>query len=185
MTVFEDEEYDDELHRLRHVEIALMSEIQLLRTQIDAQRRMNLTLQESLLEASFVGPTSSRDDPPRESALASACRSGDLELVDTLLLADSRPQTLATALQTACQHRRGDLVAHLVRRSGPDVVRADHNSALLWACRNGDAHVARTLLEHGANPDALSGCPLRLAVRGGFQDVARLLVDFGARSVDD
>lgn len=177
-----DEDLHRELHRLREVEIALTNEISQLRAQIDGHRRMNLTLQESLLEASWEGSRDGRDPGLKEeSALAAACRSGDVELVDALLATDANAQTLACALQAACQHRRGDLVEHLVRRCDDAVVRADHDSALLWACRNGDEDIARTLLDRGANPSTLSGCPLRLAVRGGFHRVARLLVDAGAR----
>jgi ankyrin repeat protein len=82
---------------------------------------------------------------------------------------------------------------------GPEVVRvlaaagADPNSretgkgsetALHWAASNDDVEVARALIEAGADvnlPDGSIGTPLENAVGYGCWNVARLLVERGAR----
>ncbi|OYV74828.1 MAG: hypothetical protein B7Z66_15135 [Chromatiales bacterium 21-64-14] len=175
----DDDEEELELHRLRAGRIELENEVRTLRAQLDAQRRLNDTLQASLLMLDGDDDDSmsmSLLANSRESPLLTACRAGDVAMVDALLLLDRGDETeVATALQVACQHGRLEVARLLLERFGAAVARADHDSALLWACRFGDEPLVRLLLEHGADAGALAGCPLRLAVRGGFVGVARIL----------
>ena len=192
----EDEDLRGTVHLLRERLIAYDSEVVCLRAQLAVQRDMMASLQATMLMASEEDGTNAEEhhqqhhrqtaaDPP----LVEACRSGDVEMVGLLLdradRADhhrsSDQELLATALQVACQHARHEVVALLLARCEAMgrigmVVHADHDSALLWACRMGDETAVRLLLGAGADAGALGGCPLRLAVRGGFHGVARLLL---------
>jgi hypothetical protein len=60
---------------------------------------------------------------------------------------------------------------------------------LRTACFAGNLAIVRELLNRGANPNAIAsdgpGAPLRLALRKGYQDVADLLVQKGAKLLED
>ena len=179
-----------ELLRLRAIELELLNEVRNLRAQLDAQRRLNDMLQESMLnctgadeDAAMTPSRGCRYTP--EHPIVTACRSGDVAMVDTLVdtmgTEGECDGIFADSLQAACQHGRIEIVRLLLERFGSSVgqrlVHADHNSSLLWACRNGDESLVRLLIEHGADAGALGGCPLRLAVHGGFTGIARLILE--------
>ena len=52
------------------------------------------------------------------------------------------------------------------------------DSALQWACNNGNFDAAKCLLENGADP--LGPVPIRCAAQNGHTDILRLLLEYGA-----
>lgn len=143
----------------------------------------------------------STDDPDvHAAAAAAAVRSGDVgALIDTL---DAQPQ-LATGPVPGFQ---GRTLLHIATDwpgywpNGPEVVRvviehggdpnhrggdnSEGETPLHWAASSDDADVAAALIDGGAEieaPDGSIGTPLDNAIGYGCWNVARLLVERGAR----
>lgn len=157
--------------RMRIVE--LETENRSLKSQVEAQKALLLSLQDAVMQATM------RSVPEiistSESLLNTAVIRGEDEVVSLLLQSEEHrtPTSLDTALQTACQHRRAD-IAELLIENGANV-HADHECALVWACHANDARIVRLLLKNGANPEALHGLPMRIAVGSGNIEIVRAL----------
>jgi hypothetical protein len=137
---------------------------------------------------------------PAADELVVAIRLGDVDRVERLVASDA---SLAASPLGGTHGTRTPL--HVVSDwpgywpNGPDVVRvllaagADPNARdpeprsetpLHWAASSDDADVARALIEGGADvnvPGGSIGTPLENAVGYGCWNVARLLVELGAR----
>ena len=67
--------------------------------------------------------------------------------------------------------RFGHLLDH-----GADV-NTDHDSPLLWAVAIEHTELVSLLIKRGANASSLDGCAMRIAVKNGNVDIAKLLLD--------
>ena len=73
--------------------------------------------------------------------------------------------------------------ALLASGADPDAHDDAHNTALIFAARDGRLEIARALIEHSATVDWIDGegvTPLILAAFKGHQEIAELLLDRGA-----
>lgn len=120
----------------------------------------------------------------REAPILEAASRGDIMTMSLLLSSASKPlsggggvgaRTLGDALIRAAERGHLEMARYLVGELGADV-HAGHDSALLWACRNGDLALFDYLLRSGADVEALGRCAVALAARGGHFDVVDRLL---------
>ena len=158
-----------------------------LRARLESQRQLLEQLQAALAAAApaSVGRGGARRrgcwQPvmrAEDLALLAAAGEGDLQRVQALL--GSSP---GAAADVHAEHdaalmaacRGGHLPVVAALLDAGADVRVDHDSPLMWAARNGDVRLATLLLERGACASSLGGCALRLARAKGHEEVARLL----------
>ncbi len=121
--------------------------------------------------------------------LALAAENGSAAFIELLLDAGADPDAATpegeTALMTVSRTGRADAVRLLLDR-GADPNRAEGwrgQTALMWASAENNLAAAEALLAGGADVHARSTggfSPLTFAVRAGYLDMTRLLVDAGA-----
>ena len=127
-----------------------------------------------------------------DATLLSAARRHDLCIIRVLLEYGANVHATgvdgSTALSLACDNASDDdveIVQELIR-AGVSVNRCRVNglSPLMLAARRGNSNIAKVLLQHGANVDAVcddegSSALLYASVRG-HKDIVRALIDAGA-----
>ena len=121
--------------------------------------------------------------------LALAAENGSAAFIELLLDAGADPDAATpegeTALMTVSRTGRADAVRLLLGR-GADPNRAEGwrgQTALMWASAENNLAAAEALLAGGADVHARSTggfSPLMFAVRAGYRDMTRLLVEAGA-----
>ncbi|HYH07906.1 MAG TPA: ankyrin repeat domain-containing protein [Thermoanaerobaculia bacterium] len=126
------------------------------------------------------------------TALIGAARGGQGHLIDFLVERGADPNLAApgdgSPLIAAAREGYAEIVEQLLRAGAKidQQVQGDEN-ALMQGAWNGHVEVVRVLIEHGADvnarayEDGVLRTPLRLARRGGHEDVVRMLVQAGAR----
>ena len=141
-----------------------------------------------LLEAGAPPDVVNRDG---ETALVWAAREGRIDVAALLLDAGADPEIRGgrqrwTALSWAEESSHGEVVELLRSRGASEATEA--NRRLAEAVRRGEVEDTRAALAAGADPNAsaLFGGPILLdAIRTGPPDVARLLLEAGARQPRD
>jgi beta-lactamase regulating signal transducer with metallopeptidase domain len=144
---------------------------------------------ERLLNAGVDVNTVARGDG---TALIGAARGGQSQLIDYLLERGADPNLAArgdgSPLIAAARHGYTEIVLQLLD-AGAEIDRqvpGDEN-ALMQAAWNGHVETVRLLLDKGADVNVRAyeqgvlRTPLRLARRGGHEDVVRMLIAAGAR----
>jgi ankyrin repeat protein len=124
--------------------------------------------------------------PEGGTPLASAIRADQAESVRLLLDGGAEPSD--SALQLAMRYERWEIFASLIEAGGNPEVRGewDGRSPLELATERRDLAMIRLLLEHGADPGAISHAgpmaqpALHHAAEQGMQDVVELLLVHGA-----
>jgi ankyrin repeat protein len=125
-----------------------------------------------------------------ETPLIEAARRGSLDTVNTLLSAKANPNAKEanyghTALMAAVSQRHSAVVEELLRRGAEvDLGAKSGFTPLMFAAQQGDANIARILINAGANPNfaqpQFGVTPLLIASAMVKTDVVALLLDKGA-----
>jgi ankyrin repeat protein len=176
---------DDEimtLHaRVLELELALdrsLNHERSLRSTID---QLQLALMDSSpSERSLHHPASTEASSDiRERPVLDAAARGDTVALQLLLQSRAAPggsrHTRDDALIVAAEGGHLDTVRFLVEIAGADV-RAGHDSAMLWACRNGSLELLEYLVSRGADVAALGRCGIALAVSGGHDAIVQAIL---------
>lgn len=191
-----DEEYDESIAAM----VALHERVLFLELALDQahdrERSLRATIHQLQSAALFPatetttcgtvsGSVTSEEDLRERPVLDSASR-GDTMALRMLLQSRHGHDSAASvhrrkrrlpdlALIAASAGGHLDSVRFLVDEAGADV-HAFHDSALLWACRNGSVDLAEYLLDKGADVNSLERCCIGLASSRGHSDVVDLLL---------
>lgn len=126
------------------------------------------------------------------TALIGAARGGQEEMVEFLLDENADPNVVVRGDGSpliAAAEAGSVRIAEMLLDAGADrdeIVPGDENP-LMQAASNGHADVVRLLLDHGADANAQTWAdgelrtPLRLAHRGGYVEIERMLIAAGAK----
>ncbi len=184
----------DEIMDLNARILELEMELDRSRVRERSLRSMNSELQAALIIESSSssspeeGTSSTMAIPqhvnrdPREVPVLEAASRGDSVALELLLTnrgegisAARNRQTRDDALIVAAEYGHLETVKYLIESAGADV-HAGHDSAFLWACRNGSLALVDYLISRGANVHVLGRCGLALAIAGGHHEVVDVVL---------
>jgi hypothetical protein len=131
--------------------------------------------------AVFLAEKGASRSSSKHDLLTLAARSGELRLLD-LLLVDQKAPRISAAMLAAAEEGHAEMLSMLLQHAATSL---DLNAALLASAKHGDLACADLLLRHGAEADAQQqpsgSTALHAAAAGGHLDLLRLFLQRGAR----
>jgi ankyrin repeat protein len=158
---------------------------------IYAAGKGDLSLVKELIEDYGIDINSATSDYDGMTALISASKWGNLEIVHYLVEHGANVNAAMTtdgmtALMWACEKGHLEIVRYLVGHgANVNAARTDGgHTSLMWACFKGHLEIVRCLVEHGANVNAARTndgiTALMWACAKGHLEIVRCLVENGA-----